>query len=143
MVLQMFFNQFKFYKYLINYNMKKLNVFFATMFFVLMFSLSATAQEKSFFNGKWNVLVVGTPGGDSKMILNIVDSEGKLSGTLIDPTTNKDLFPLTKVEQEQGKITVYFTSQGYDVYLYLEKKDQDNVEGSMMDMFDATGVRIK
>ncbi|UUW08329.1 hypothetical protein NLG42_19745 [Flavobacterium plurextorum] len=124
--------------------MKKLNLFFTTMFFVLMFSVSATAQEKNFFNGKWNVNVVGTPGGDSKMILNIVDNEGKVSGSLIDPATNKDLFPLTKVELEgKDKMTVYFTSEGYDVYLFLEKKDQDNAEGSMMEMFDATAVRMK
>lgn len=123
--------------------MKKLNVFFATMFFALIFSISATAQEKSAFLGKWNVIVAGTPGGDSKMIIEIVDKEGKLSGSAIDPATNKELFAFTKVESEPSKVTVYFTSQGYDVYMYLEKKDIDNLEGSMMDMFDATATRVK
>jgi hypothetical protein len=123
--------------------MKKLNVFFATMFFALIFSNSATAQEKSSFLGKWSVIVVGTPGGDSKMIIEIVDKEGKLTGSAVDPATNKELFAFTKVEGEPSKVTVYFTSQGYDVYMYLEKKDADNLEGSMMDMFDATATRIK
>lgn len=123
--------------------MKKLNVFLATMFFALIFSSSAVAQEKSPFLGKWNVIVVGTPGGDSKMIVEITDKDGKLGGAAIDPATNKELFAFTKVEGETGKFTVYFTSQGYDVYMYLEKKDADNLEGSMMDMFDATATRIK
>lgn len=123
--------------------MKKLNVFFATMFFALVFSYSATAQEKSAFLGKWNVIVLGTPGGDSKMIIEIADKEGKLTGSAIDPATNNELFAFTKVESEPSKVTVYFTSQGYDVYMYLEKKDADNLEGSMMDMFDATATRIK
>ena len=123
--------------------MKKLNVFFAIMFFAAIFSNNATAQEKSAFLGKWNVNVVGTPGGDSKMIIEIVDKEGKLSGSAIDPATNKELFAFTKVEGEPSKVTVYFTSQGYDVYMYLEKKDADNLEGSMMDMFDATATRVK
>ncbi|MFV8341050.1 hypothetical protein [Flavobacterium sp. XS2P39] len=123
--------------------MKKLNVFFAAMFFALIFSNSASAQEKSFFIGKWDVKVEGTPGGDSKMIINIANQDGKLSGSAIDPTSNNELFAFTKVEEEANKVTVYFTSQGYDVYMYLEKKDQDNLSGSMMDMFDATGVRLK
>lgn len=113
------------------------------MFFALIFSGSASAQEKSFFLGKWDVKVEGTPGGDSKMIINIANRDGKLSGSAIDPASNKELFAFTKVEEEANKVTVYFTSQGYDVYMYLEKKDQDNLSGSMMDMFDATGVRLK
>lgn len=123
--------------------MKKLNVFFAAVLFILMFSSRVSAQEKKYFEGKWEVTVVGTPGGDSKMILNLVDKDGTLTGSMIDPITKKDLFPLTKVEEEATKVTVYFTSEGYDVFMYLEKKDQDNVEGSMMEMFDATAVRIK
>lgn len=134
---------FKFYKYLINYNMKKFNVLFASIFMILIFSVKASAQEKKYFEGKWDVTVVGTPGGDSKMVVSLVDKDGKLTGSMIDPATKKDLFPFTKVEEETNKVTVYFTSEGYDVYLYLEKKDQDNVEGSMMEMFDATGVRLK
>jgi hypothetical protein len=123
--------------------MKKLNVFFATMFFALIFTNSAAAQEKSSFLGKWDVNVVGTPGGDSKMIINLVEKEGKLAGAAINPADNKELFAFTKVEEEVNKVTVYFTSEGYDVYMYLEKKDADNLEGSMMDMFDATATRIK
>lgn len=123
--------------------MKKFNVFFASMFLILMFSNRVNAQEKKYFEGKWEVTVLGTPGGDSKMILNLVDKDGKLAGSMIDPVTKKDLFPLTKVEEEPTKVTVYFTSEGYDVFMYLEKKDQDNVEGSMMEMFDATAVRMK
>ncbi|MNF79941.1 hypothetical protein D3C84_621720 [compost metagenome] len=77
------------------------------------------------------------------MIIDLIEKEGKLTGSAINPVDNKELFAFTKVEEEADKVTVYFTSQGYDVYMYLEKKDIDNLEGSMMDMFDATATRIK
>ena len=49
--------------------MKKLNVFFAGIFFLLL-SFGANAQTKTgadFFAGKWNLLVAGTPNGDIKI----------------------------------------------------------------------------
>jgi hypothetical protein len=50
---------------------------------------------------------------------------------------------ISKVELTQNEGTFYFTTQGYDVYLTLTKKDDDHVTGSMMGMFDAEGDRIK
>jgi hypothetical protein len=41
------------------------------------------------------------------------------------------------------KATVYFNTQGYDVNLELNKKDDDHVTGSLMGMFDADGDRVK
>lgn len=123
--------------------MKKLSSIFAGLFFlVLSFGTKAQTPPADYFVGKWNVDVKGTPQGDGKMTVNLERKEGKLIGSL----TSKEMAEATKfikVEETEKSVTMYFTSQGYDVYLKLEKKDDDHVTGNMMDMFDATGVRVK
>jgi hypothetical protein len=124
--------------------MKKLSVFFAGIF-LLFLSLSASAQSQNkpdYFAGKWSVLVEGTPNGDAKMIINLQRKDSTLTGVILD-STDKEIAKITKVEEKDKSVTLYFTSQGYDVYLLLEKKDDDHVTGSLMDMFDAKGDRMK
>lgn len=123
--------------------MKKSFLFFAGIFFLLL-SISVNAQTKTgadYFVGKWNVLVVGTPNGDAKMLVTLEQVDGKLTGNLSNPGQGEPT-KFSNVEVKENSVTVYFTSSGYDVYLFLEKKDDNMVEGSMMDMFDATGARI-
>ncbi|MEI6950541.1 hypothetical protein V9K67_25380 [Paraflavisolibacter sp. H34] len=124
--------------------MKKLSAIFSGIFFLLLsLHVSAQAPDKGdYFSGKWNVLVEGTPGGDAKMIVNLERKDGKLGGAILD-STNKEVARFSKVEESEKSVTVYFTSQGFDVYMLLEKKDADHVAGSMMDLFDAKGDRIK
>lgn len=124
--------------------MKKLSVFFAGIFFLAL-SLTVTAQVKAnpdFFVGKWNVVVAGTPNGDSKLIISLERKEGKLAGAILD-STNKELAKISKIEEKEKSTTVYFTAEGYDVYLLMEKKDDDHITGNLMDMFTAKGDRIK
>lgn len=125
--------------------MKKLSVFFAGLF-ILMLSFTAQAQTTppaDYFVGKWSVLVEGTPNGDSKMLVNLERKDGKLTGVILDPATDKVVSKIDKVEEKEKSVTVYFVASGYDVYLLLEKKDDDKVTGSLMDMFDAKGERVK
>jgi hypothetical protein len=124
--------------------MKKVSLFFAA-FFLLVLSLPASAQTKSnadFFAGKWNVLVAGTPNGDSKIIVSLEKKDGKLEGTILD-STNKEIAKITKVEEKDKSVTVFFYAQNYDLYLLMDRKDDDHVTGNMLNMFDATGNRIK
>lgn len=124
--------------------MKKLASFFAVMFLLLL-SLTSNAQEKSnadYFKGKWNVLVAGTPNGDAKMIINLEKKDTALSGVVLD-TTDNEIAKISKIETKGKSVTVYFTAQGYDVYLVMNRKDEDHITGTLMDMFDATGDRIK
>jgi hypothetical protein len=72
----------------------------------------------------------------------VADSAGTLKGTYLDPETKKDV-PLTKIEQGDNKAKIYFTIQSYDVFLDMAKKDDDHITGKLMDMFDATGERVK
>lgn len=123
--------------------MKKLSVFIAAIVCSVVFSIGAKAQAPAdYFAGKWSVLVTGTPNGDAKFIVSLERKDGKFTGGLTDPATNKEITSFTKIEESEKNVTVYFTSQTYNVYLFLEKKDDNNVTGSMMDMFDATGERI-
>ena len=128
----------------ISKNMKKLNVFFAGVFFLLL-STGASAQTKTgadYFAGKWTVLLKGTPGGDSKMIFVLEKKDDKITGVVQD-TTGAEISKLSNVELKDTAITLYFTAQGYDVNLLLTKKDDDHVTGSLMSMFDAEGERKK
>lgn len=122
--------------------MKKSILFFAGMFFFLL-SIGTKAQAPSadFFVGKWDVLVVGTPNGDAKMPVTLERVDGKLKGTFVG-NGQTEAPKISNIEEKENSITIYFTSSGYDVYLMLEKKGDNHVEGTMMDMFDAKGDRV-
>ena len=122
--------------------MKKLSIIIATVLFSFLFSIKANAQEsKDYFVGKWNVLTTGLPDGDGKSIVTLTRGEnGKLTGSMEGAGRPADVF--TKIEEKEKFVTCYFTASGYDVYIYLEKKDENNITGSLLDMFDCTGTRI-
>lgn len=114
-------------------------VVFSTLF---LHAQDVQDQPTDFFVGEWKVLVEGTPNGDVTMILKLERKDGKLIGTIDGGGQNSTA--LSRVEEKKDKsITAYFkSSSGYDVYLFLEKKKSgDTLEGSMMDMFDATAKR--
>ena len=124
--------------------MKKAKQLFFFLF-ILLLSLNANAQSKSggdYFTGKWNLLVKGLPDGDTKMSVNLEKKDTSYAGALND-STGKEIAKFSKVEMKDTAVTVYFTAQGYDVYLRLNKKGEDHVTGTMLDMFDAEGDRVK
>lgn len=122
--------------------MKKLSIFIAALVCSVVFSIGAKAQAPAdYFVGKWLVTVTGLPQGEAKMNVFFERQNGKLIGYSLDEKTKvKQLY--TKVEEKGTTVTGYFTGGGYDCYIFLEKKDDNNVTGSLMDMFDATGIRV-
>ncbi|RVT79635.1 hypothetical protein EOD40_00550 [Flavobacterium sufflavum] len=122
--------------------MKKLSIIIAAIVCSLMFSVNAKAQEsKDYFIGKWQLLTTGLPDGDAKSVLTLTRGEnGKLTGNMAGEGRPADVF--TKIDEKEKFITCFFTASGYDVYIYLEKKDDNNITGSLLDMFDCTGTRI-
>lgn len=44
----------------------------------------ATNDKGDFYQGKWDLTFIGTPGGDLKMIAHLSRKNGKLTGNLID-----------------------------------------------------------
>src|SRR5258708_23824972 len=124
--------------------MKKLSLLLTGLFFLLL-SLNLNAQSKTgadYFAGKWNVLIKGTPNGDAKIFIVLEKGDSTMTGVVQD-TTGNEISKISKVELTDTSITVYFTAQGYDVNLLMDKKNEDHVTGSMMGMFDAEGDRVK
>ena len=124
--------------------MKKATLINLMALILVVIATKVNAQtQTNYFIGKWDVLVKGLPQGDTHMKLNIADSAGHLKGAMLDTTAAHKDIPLTKIEPDGDKITLYFSTQGYDVSLLLAKKDDDHAAGSLMGMFDANAIRIK
>jgi len=123
--------------------MKKLSFFFTAML-ALFFAANLHAQSTAtdYYPGKWNVVVMGTPQGDAKMTLVLERKDGKLTGAVQD-STGKEISKITSIDEKDKTITAAFTAQSYDVTLTLDPVDDDHVKGSLMGMFNATGVRVK
>jgi len=112
---------------------------------VMLAAFTGKAQDKKadFFVGKWECLTVGTPGGDGKSTIILQrNAEGKLTGKLIAMTSAGTDNAFSRVDEKEKSVTVYFKANGYDVYIYLEKVDDNHLTGSTMDMFDTTAVRV-
>lgn len=120
--------------------MKKVKIILATLVLLVSFSISAQNEHKDYFVGKWNVVAVGTPSGDSKMIVSLSRKNGKLEGTII--RTGQDPKEISKVEETLNSVKVYFRHLFYKVKLTLIEKDENHVAGSLMDKYKATGVRL-
>ncbi len=124
--------------------MRKLNLLFTGLFSLLIATVS-NAQSKNgadYFTGKWNMMVKGLPNGDTKMVVSLEETGDKMTGVIQDSTGTK-ISDISNVELTDSSATVYFTARGYDVNLLMNKKDDDHVTGSMMNMFDAEGDRVK
>lgn len=124
--------------------MRPLHLFSAAII-LLLSSTNSNAQTKdsvTYFLGSWNVLVKGLPSGDTKMFVNLEKKDTALAGAILD-STKTEVAKFSKVERKGYTVTVYFFAQGYDVTLYMEKKDEDHVTGNMLNMFDAVGDRVK
>ncbi len=130
--------------------MKKVSLIIIVLFFGIAlqgYSQAAapavTASSTEFFVGKWDVVILGTPQGDAKMTVTFSRKDGKLIADMTDledPTKTK---PMSQVEEEEGKVTIFFSAAGYDLSIPFEKVDDDNLKGRMMDMFDCTAKRLK
>jgi hypothetical protein len=104
-------------------------------------TLTTTTSAKDFFAGKWEITVMGTPNGDSKFLTNLVRKDGKLTGELATPDPAQPKIPITKIEESADKLVIYFTAQNYDIDLNMTKVDDNNLKGTMMNMFEAKGLR--
>jgi hypothetical protein len=125
--------------------MKKASIILIALFFGLAIQgySQAPASTVDFYAGKWEVTILGTPQGDAKMTVTFSRQDGKLIADMTDledPTKTK---PMTQVDEEPGKVTIYFSAAGYDLNIPFEKVDEDNMKGKMMDMFDCTAKRLK
>lgn len=122
--------------------MKKLCLIF-TAILVVFLCVNARAQTTTdYFPGKWIVSVTGTPRGDVKMIFILERKDGALTGTVQD-TTGKEMTKIISIEEKDKTINAAFNVHSYDLTLLLEPVDDDHIKGSLSEMFEATGVRVK
>jgi hypothetical protein len=126
--------------------MKKAS-FLSWLLFFLLLSTNMFAQPKpgagaDYFKGAWSVLIKGTPNGDARMTVLLESRNDSMAGVVQD-TTGAEISKISKVELTDTSATVYFTAQGYDVSLVMNKKDNDHITGSLMSMFEAEGERVK
>jgi len=102
---------------------------------------SANTPMEDYFIGKWKLNVFGLPAGDAVMLMVIEKKDGKLVGTL-GGENGENPNKFTKVEISKNTLLVRFMGGGYDVPMYLDKKNDKEVTGSMNDMFDITGTKV-
>jgi len=106
----------------------------------LMASNMNAQQSGNYFVGKWEIVMQDTPQGDIKMTMNIDRNEGKLEATLMMSVETK----IVNIKETEKSITLPFsTPDGYDIDIYIEKVDDDNVKGVVADMIDLKGQRVK
>jgi len=124
--------------------MKKVSLVGLFLMLGIMFGSNAqTTASTADFAGKWEITVIGTPNGDSKMLVDLVRSDGKLTGQLsnaAEPTAEKT--PVT-VAENGDLLELAFNAQGYDVTINLKRESDDILKGSLMGMFDANAKRLK
>jgi hypothetical protein len=126
--------------------MKKVSIFISTITLALFLATgTVSAQEKNtgekYFIGKWNVMVNGVPDGDTKMVDNNEKKEDKLTGTLADPSKTDPPLELSDIVVADSTLKASFSAQGMDITLLLKIKDDKNITGNMMDMFDIKGTK--
>ena len=89
--------------------MKKIISLTAGVFFLLL-SFSAIAQSKTeadYFEGKWKVLVIGTPYGDLKRINVLEKKDNTLTG-IVQDSTGKEITKCSKVELKVNEVMLYY-----------------------------------
>jgi hypothetical protein len=124
--------------------MKK--ILFAAMLLMVGLAGKVSAQDNAttdYFVGKWHLVIEGAPDGTAVFDAVFERKDGKLTGWMTDEKGVKTTF--TNVEEVKNQsVTAYFTANGYEVFMLLEKAGADEVTGTVMDMFEISkGTRVK
>ena len=116
-----------------------INVFFSILTFLM--TVGTYAQEPAdFFVGKWEVSVAGTHEGDAVVDVIIERTDGVLDGKIV---VGEDVTEIDSIEEmEEDAIKINYTARGYSVFFFWKKVDENNIEGTLLDMFDTKGQRI-
>ena len=123
--------------------MKRTLLILATGLFICIFSITTDAQTTTdYFTGKWNLTIIGTPNGDSKMIANLERKDGKLAGEMTSEPAMGDPITISQIEEKENSVKLFFNAGGYDIYIFLEKTDDNHLKGTMLDMFETKGERV-
>ena len=123
--------------------MKKVNALFILLFLGLTFHGFSQTAPKDFFAGPWEISVFDTPNGDAKLKTTLSRVDGKLTGVLSDATNSSaPKITIEEVIEKPDSISILFFAEGTDINIDLRKKDDNNLEGSLMGMFTAKAKRL-
>jgi hypothetical protein len=121
--------------------MKKLSIL-VFFFAAFLFSSSSMAQSTDYFVGEWNVQIKDTPMGTISVLLTLERVDGKLVGKFVDAASSTET-KMNDITEGENSITLNFTSEYGDLYFTLQREDDENVSGSLMDSFAVSGTRVK
>ena len=122
--------------------MKKLSIL-VFFFAALLFSSSTMAQTtEDYFVGEWNVQIKDTPMGTISVLLTLERVDGKLVGKFVDAASSTET-KMNDITEGEISLTLNFTSEYGDLYFTLQREDDENVSGSLMDSFAVSGTRVK
>ena len=121
--------------------MKKLSIL-VFFFAALLFSSSTMAQTtEDYFVGEWNVQIEA-PMGTISVLLTLERVDGKLVGKFVDAASSTET-KMNEITEGDNSLTLNFTSEYGDLYFTLQREDEENVSGSLMDSFKVSGTRVK
>ncbi|WP_339864730.1 hypothetical protein [uncultured Algoriphagus sp.] len=107
----------------------------------ISFAFTSYNPSPEYFEGKWNVLVKGTPQGDATIPVRFETKDGKTTGYFTEEGATEEK-KMSSTTISGDAINTAFNISGYDVTLYLKKVDADHAKGDLMGMFDAEGTRV-
>lgn len=96
--------------------------------------------QETYFLGKWNVILKGTPEGDVPLTMIFQQKDGKWTGTYINQKT-KEKSDLKSVAVNADSIHIALKFASYDITMSLNRVDDMHIIGKMMDMINCEGTR--
>ncbi len=120
--------------------MKKVFIIITSFILLLSFQFSNAQDSSDFYVGNWNVVAEGTPAGDVKMEMHLERIDGKLNGNI--KIEGIDAVKISRVEEKESMITIYYSAGGYDLFLSFKKIDSNTLDGKYVNMFNAKAKRI-
>lgn len=121
--------------------MKLRNIILTGLLFLFTSSiLFANQLNDDFFADRWQVQIFDTPDGDHTMVMALKRDGDNLTGWFEGPDGTRA--EIERIQEAENSITVYWTAEGYYVSLQLDKKDDNNLTGNLLHMFNSTAERI-
>ncbi|AWW00205.1 hypothetical protein [Arcticibacterium luteifluviistationis] len=103
---------------------------------------SRVVEDKdTYFMGRWNVFVEGTPEGDVEIPMRFEMNGETVSGYFTNPEGGEEE-EMDSAEIKEGVLNMAFFIVGYDVTITLKKETENTMKGSLMEMFVAEGTRV-
>ena len=110
-------------------------------FALFLISFSTQAQTTDYFAGDWEVTIKDMPMGTITVMLTLERVDGKLVGKFVDSASGNET-KMNDITESENSLTLSFTSEYGDLYLAIQRVDEENVSGSLMDSFAVEGKRV-